>query len=129
MTNEKTMTKREFLDTIVSYLDGKEITNQEELKSYALAQIAKMDEMNAHRKETKSKSQIENEKLKAEIVEKYAGLAVNAPTVAVEMELSTAKASALLRQLTQDGKCSMGEEKVKGMGVRKVYTFVIDEAE
>lgn len=127
MANEKTMTKREFLATIVEYLDGKEMTNHDELKSYALAQITKIDETNAHRKETKSKSQIGNEKLKADIVEKYAGATVNAPTVAVEMELSTAKASALLRQLAQDGKCHVGEEKVKGKGTRKVYVFVIDE--
>lgn len=118
------MTKREFLNAVIEKVEDAE------LKLFAEQEIAKMDERNAKRSHTPSKTAIANEPIKAKIVEwlkAIAGVDVpkTASEIAAEVEISTQKASALCRQLVADGKISVGEVKVKGKGKQKCYFVAI----
>ena len=118
------MTKREFLKAVIEKVEDAE------LKLFAEQEIAKMDERNAKRSHTPSKTAIANEPIKAKIVEWLEAIAgVDAPKtaseIAAEVEISTQKASALCRQLVADGKISVGEVKVKGKGKQKCYFIAI----
>lgn len=118
------MTKREFLNAIIAQVEDAE------LKLYAEQEIAKMDERNAKRSHTPSKTAIANEPIKAQIVE-YLNSVVGvdgpktASEIAKEIEISTQKASALCRQLVADDKVSVGEVKIKGKGKQKCYFVTI----
>ena len=110
------MTKREFYVAIVN---GE---MNEEVKAVAEEYIAKMDESNEKRKHTLSKKQEENEAIKAEILEHLDTEAKTATTVGELMGISTQKASALLRQLVNDGKATATEVKITGKCKQKGYT-------
>ena len=110
------MTKREFY---VAIANGK---MNDEVKAVATEYIAKMDEANEKRKNTLSKKQEENEAIKAEIMEHLDTEAKTATTIGELMGISTQKASALLRQLVNDGKATATEVKITGKGKQKAYT-------
>ena len=94
----------------------------DEVKATAAEYIAKMDEANEKRKNTLSKKQEENEAIKAEIMGHLDTEAKTATTVGELMGISTQKASALLRQLVNDGKATATEVKITGKGKQKGYT-------
>lgn len=106
------MTRREFLNAVIA-----EVENAE-LKEFAKNEIAELDRKNANRKPTKA--QLENEKLKGEIMAKVKG-EFNANAVAEMFELTRAKASSLLTALEKDGKITSVLTK-EGKSVHKVYT-------
>ena len=110
-----TMTKRDFYNAIVN------ATINDEIKAFAADQIAKMDATNAKRVTKLSKKQLENEGVKAEMLTHLTADAKTATVIGEEMEISTQKASALLRQLVNEGKASSIEVKVTGKGVQKGY--------
>lgn len=95
----------------------------EEVKAFAQKEVEKMDERNARRSATPSKTAIANEPIKAEIV-KFLGNhyddVLTASDVAEAVGISTQKASALLRQI--DG-LTVTEVKVKGKGKVKGYAL------
>ena len=109
------MTKREFY---VAIANGE---MNDEVKATAAEYIAKMDEANEKRKSTLSKKQEENEAIKAEILEHLDTEAKTATTVGELMGISTQKASALLRQLVNDGKATATEVKIPKKGTQKGY--------
>ena len=109
------MTKREFF---VAVMETENI--DEELKLFAEKEIAKMDERNAKRKNTPSKTAIANEPIKAHIVEVLTHEPQTASAVAELVGISTQKASALLRQI--DG-LTVTEVKVTGKGKVKGYAL------
>ena len=109
------MTKRDFY---VALTNG---TMNDEIKAFAAEQIVKMDKTNDSRRNKLSKKQLENEGVKAEILTHLSAEAKTATVVGEEMEISTQKASALLRQLVNEGKASSIEVKVTGKGVQKGY--------
>lgn len=111
------MTKREFFVAVMEKVDDAE------LKLFAEQEIAKMDERNAKRKNNPSKKSIENVPIKAKIV-KYLdehGELATASEIAKEVEISVQKASALCRQLIENGAVTSEEVKVKGKGKVKGY--------
>ena len=108
------MTKREMFEAIVNGQVTAEIVEM------AKAEIVKMDERNAKRRETPSKSAVANEPIKAEIVKVLTNEPMTASAVAEQVGISTQKASALLRQI--DG-LEVTEVKVKGKGKVKGYYF------
>ena len=115
------MTRREFMQAVIA------IENIDaELKTYAENEIVKMDEKNAKRKEQISKKAQENEPIKVAIAEFLAGQ--EEPTTAtviaenVDGCTSTQKASALCRQMVEDGRLTATEVKVKGKGKQKGYS-------
>lgn len=108
------MTKREMYEAIVNG----NVTD--EVIEMAKNEIVKMDERNARRKNQPSKKALENEPIKAKIVEVLGDEPMSASDVAEKVEISVQKASALLRQI--DG-LNVTEIKVKGKGKVKGYAL------
>ena len=111
------MTNREFFTAIVNG----EIT--EEVVTKAGEEIAKLDARNERRKNTPSKKSVENEPIKAKIVEFLADGSHLASEIAEGCEISTSKASALCRQLVEGGTLTVEDVKVKGKGTKKSYSL------
>ena len=108
------MTQREFLNAVIA-----ETTNAD-LAKFAVESLEKLDARNAKRASTPSKSQKENEPIKAHIVEVLTDEPQTASDIAVKCEISTQKASALLRQIEGIKVCDL---KVKGKGSVKGYSL------
>ena len=108
------MTKREMFEAIING------NINEEIIEMAKNEIVKMDERNAKRKNTPSKTAVANEPIKAQIVEVLTNEPMTASEVAEKVEISTQKASALLRQI--EG-LTVTEVKVKGKGKVKGYAL------
>ena len=108
------MTKREMFEAIING----NITG--EVVEMAKEEIEKMNARNARRSATPSKTALANEPIKAKIAEVLAVAKepMTASQVAEKVEISTQKASALLRQI--DG-LTVTEVKVKGKGKVKGY--------
>ena len=97
-----------------------------EAQEMARTLLERLDAKNEKRRNTPSKAQVANEPLRQQV---FAYVAQHpsalASEVATACELSsTAKASALLRQLVAEGECTVEEVKVKGKGKLKAYTAV-----
>lgn len=118
------MTQREFYQAIV---EGATVTA--ELATFATEQIAKLDKRNEKRAATPSKTAIANEPFKAKIVEFLTGkdTPIIAPTIATEVGISTQKASALARQLVEEGKLVATDVKVAKKGKLKGYAIAPTE--
>ena len=111
------MTNREFLTTVAQCE-----TLSVEIREHAAAMLTKADEKNAKRRETQSKVQKENEPIKAQILEILStGVVKVASDIATELKISTQKASALCRQLVENGMLTVTDVKVKGKGTQKGY--------
>jgi len=108
------MTKREFLNAVIA-----ETTNSD-LASFAVSELEKLDARNAKRASAPSKKSLENAPLIAKIAESLTSEPKLASEVASELEISTQKASALLRQIENVSVCDV---KVKGKGTQKGYFF------
>lgn len=90
-----------------------------DVREHAMHALDKMNEANARRSSKPSKKAIENEPVKASIVE-YLGTVDSAiaADVAGACEISSSKASALLRQLVEGGQVVAKDDKR-----RKVYAL------
>ena len=108
------MTKREMFEAIVNG----NIT--EEVIAMAQNEIVKMDERNAKRKSSPSKTAIANEPIKAEIAKVLTNEPQSASEIAEKVNISVQKCSALLRQI--EG-LAVTEIKVKGKGKVKGYAM------
>ena len=117
------MTEREFLTNIING------TITDKVKEYATNGIAKLDAKNDKRKNTKSKEQIANDGIKEQIVAYLANGSAVAASVATALSITTQKASALCRQLVDEGKVSVKDIKVKNKGAVKEYSLVAVETE
>lgn len=116
------MTNREFFEAIING------TMNDEIVAHAKSAIEKLDEKNAKRNNKPSKTQIENEPIKVAIVEHIGeNEIVTATQIGERLEISTQKASALLRQLVADGKVTATEIKVPKKGKQKGYSLVKGE--
>lgn len=111
------MTYRDFLNAVIN------ATVSDEVSDFAKAEIVKLDNRNAKRRDTLTPEQKENEAIKAKIVEVVNATAL-ASDVAKAVGISTNKASALLRQLVAEGKFTSGDVKIKGKGTVKAYSPV-----
>ena len=119
------MTQREFFTAIVNAYDVEPTETQwEELKNFATESIAKLDARNAKRASKPSKKSIENEPIKASIVDFLANGSHLASEIASGCEISVSKASALCRQLVESGVLTSTDVKVKGKGTQKSYSLV-----
>lgn len=108
------MTNREFFNAVISA----EITDK--VIAHATESLAKLDIRNAKRAERPSKTQKANEP----IIKAIADLLTNEPMLASEIaekcEISTQKASALVKKVEGVSVCDV---KVKGKGTQKGYFF------
>ena len=110
------MTKREFLENVIAVVEN------EELKDFAKSEIEKMNVRNAKRAERPSKRAEANQPIKEAIVAllNEADEPMIASGIAEKLEISTQKASALLRQIDD---LTVTEVKVKGKGKVKGYAI------
>lgn len=111
----KHMTKREFLNAIVSANVNEEIT------AYAAEAIEKMDHANAVRREKVSKKALENAPLVEQVISMLGTEPLTATDIAAALEVSPQKASALARIAVGQG--AAVAQDVKGpKGKCKGYT-------
>ena len=119
-TNEITM--RQFFEAVVNG----NITPS--MVEKAKAEIAKLDATNAKRAEKAKAKQVEYEPIKTAI---YHFLLVNGVKTTAEIAAgvevlggSSPKASAMCRQMVDEGRLTSHEVKVKGKGTQKAYTAI-----
>ena len=118
------MTQREFFTKVI------EANVNEELTSKAQELIEALDKRNSKKASTQTKTQKENEVLKAEMVERLEkGKGYLAVEIGAIMGFSTSKASALASQLVKSGKATVADVKVKGKGTQKSYTILAEPIE
>lgn len=111
------MTRREFFQAVAN----NEIT--EEVITYAVDAIEKLDAQNVKRREKPTKAQVENAELVQKMVEMFAGQSnVLAHDIAKKMDITTSKATALCRMAAKDGKVTV-DEGIINKSVKKIYTF------
>ena len=115
--NPAKATMRDFLEAVIS----REI--DDEVVDFAKNQVAKLDNRNAKRASTQSKTQKANEPIKVAILEALAEKAMTAAEIGAVCGITTQKASALTRALVLEGKVSSTEVKVKGKGKVKSYSL------
>ena len=100
-------------------------TTNETIADFARSEIEKMDRKNELAKSRKSKKSAENEPIKEKIVEYLSREDeldfATASEIANEIEISVQKASALCRQLVENGILTSEKVKVKGKGKVKGY--------
>ena len=105
-------------------------TSNDTTIEWAKGMLAKMDEKNAKRKNTKSKEQIANEGIMNSIVEyiKTNGSQI-ASALGTALGISTQKASALCKILVDGGELTVADKKVKGKGAVKEYSLADEVTE
>ena len=121
------MTNREFLTAIAN-----STSLSSDLTEFATEQIAKMDARNEARKASSkpSKTAIANEPIKASIMEFLSKQSepVIACVIGEGVNITTAKASSLLRQLVESGAVVKSEVKIPKKGKVKGYSISMTDA-
>ena len=116
------MTNREFFNSIIN---GTSISAEQ--KAFAESAIVKLDASNARKKNTLSKTQVENLELMDTMLKAYVtATPQTASQIGEAMGLTTSKASALLRKLAENGEVSVSEVKstAKSGGKVKAYALI-----
>ena len=117
------MTQRNFYENVIA------ANLSDEMTEFAQSMIDKLDKKNETRRTTKSKSQIANDGIKTEILNSMkADTVYTAGIVATDFEISTQKASALLKQLVESGNLEVIEGYKTSKGKVKGYKLITDEA-
>ena len=116
------MTQREFFEKVIA------TSTEEEIIEKAKELVEALNKKNAQRASKPSKTQIENEAIKAEILEYLAdGKVQTAPEIGVGIGISTQKACALAKQLVEGGTVVQSEIKVPKKGKVNAYSRATDE--
>lgn len=111
------MTKREFYVAIANGMMNEEIQKQAELY------IESMNSANEKRKSKMTPKQEENEQLKARIAEMLTNEPQTATVIGEALEITTQKASALMRQMVENGQAHKVDVKIPKKGIQKGYTL------
>ena len=116
-TNEITM--RQFFEAVVEGAITPAMVEK------AKAEIAKLDATNAKRAEKAKQKAVEYEPIKSAIAEflKVNGTKTTSE-IAVAIEQSVPKTSAMCRQMVDEGRLVASDVSVKGKGKQKAYTIV-----
>jgi hypothetical protein len=110
------MTNREFYNSVINgTITENEIT-------FAKVEIEKLDARNDKRRNTPTKEQIANDGLKKDIVKAIGNGKMIASDIAIALEISTQKVSALAKQLVDNGTLTKGEVAIKGKGKVLAYS-------
>lgn len=113
------MTNREFFSAIIK------ANVNDELTKHATAELEKLDARNAKRSSKPSKTQLENEPIKARLLEILAVKPMTANEIHnIDPNLSSNKISTLCGQLAKEGKVSIQEIKVPKVGKRNQYSLI-----
>lgn len=126
VSEKKSMTRREVYNAVL----GDNIS--EEVLNWFRTELSKMDTANEKRKTQPSKKDKENQPIKESIfslLTEKGGMVASA--IGEALEISTSKASALCRQMVEEGRLSVAEVKSpkKGGGKVKQYTAIKSENE
>ena len=110
------MTEREFMEKVIAIGDA-------EMAEFAQKKLDKMNERNAKRSSTPTKSQIANMEVKENIRKFFAENEGShfASEISEGIGVSRPKISALMRQLVESGEFTSEDVKVKGKGKQKSY--------
>ena len=129
-TNEITL--REMLNATIALLSGEQPPHnitKEDVITKARAEIAKLDATNAKRAEKAAEKAKENLPIKQAI---FDFLVANGTKTTAEiakgvevLEGSAPKASAMCRQMVDEGRLTASDVSVKGKGKQKAYTAVV----
>lgn len=126
MTNEKTMTARDFYTAVIDVLSAHDM--REDLIVYAESAIAKLDATNAKRKEKTDKKSLEKAAADAPLMDALQAALTNEPKTATDLkdviEANVQKTSSLLRALVKAERANVQDIKVKGKGTQKGYTAI-----
>ena len=112
------MTYREMLEKVIANDINDEVIEK------ATERLERLDVENEKRKNRVSKKAAENEPVKEAILAVLGAEPKTASVIGAEVEISTQKASALLRQLVEAGSVAKTDVKVTGKGTQKGYTLV-----
>lgn len=114
------MTKREFMEAIVNFAaDGK---IDEDFGEFAREEIEKLDAALMKRKEKTSAKQAENVLLMDKICEIIDDEPMTATVIGEMLEVSTQKASSLLRRMVEERRLEKIDVKIPKKGLQKGYT-------
>lgn len=108
------MTNREFYNAVIANAINEEVI------THAQTALAKLDERNAKRANTPSKTQIANEPIIKAIAEVLTDVPMRASEIAEKVGITTQKASALVKKV--EG-VNVTDVKVKGKGTQKAYSL------
>lgn len=126
-TNEKTMTARIFYQSVIEFLGDND--KAADVVEYAEGAIAKLDAINAKRKEKTDKKSLEKAAENAPLLDTLVANLTTEPQTASDMMgligQNVQKTSTLLRQLVAAERASVQDVKVKGKGTQKGYTVFI----
>lgn len=119
------MTMREYHNAVINAAISDEMTET------AKKEIAKLDKRNATPTKAEREKAEQNGLIKAKIIGVLAAseTPMVAADIAAAVDVSTQKASALLRQLCESGNAVQSEVKIKGKGKVKAYAATSAEAE
>ena len=127
-TSTKTMTKAQFFTNLVKYLRGEDVMEgctDATLLEYAEAEIVKIEEAARRAAERKAEKSSADAPLFDALLGALNPEAPLTATAAGEMlEISTQKASALLRKLVAEGKARVEDIKVEKRTCKAYYAVV-----
>ena len=115
--NSNKATMRDFLNAVVK----REI--DDEVVAFAQSQLDKLDERNAKRAATPSKTAVANAPIKEAILEVLRRHNATAADIAALVSVTTQKASALCVQMVKEGVLVAEEVKVPKKGKVKMYSI------
>ena len=115
------MTNREYLNKVLALVEG-----NEEMTNETNARIAKLDEQNAKRKTTQTKTQKENEPIANAIIEALGNGAMLSVDLATAIGQTVNKTNGVAGVLVNEGKLTKAKVKVKGKGEQTEYTLVVE---
>lgn len=126
VSEKKPLTRREVYNAVLNGNISEEVLN------WFRAELSKMDTANEKRKTQPSKKDKENQPIKKSIfslLTEKGGMVASA--IGEALDISTSKASALCRQMVDDGLLSVAEVKSpkKGGGKVKQYTAIKSKSE
>lgn len=117
------MTKKEFMEKVIAMIEKTEIVDEEAMVEFAHNEIEKIDRANERKKSKMTEKAKENIQLMDKIYEDI--LKVDEPTTATTvgeyMEISTQKASSLLRKMVDEGRATVEDVKIPKKGIQKGY--------
>lgn len=117
------MTKKEFMEKVIAMIEKTEIVDEEVMVEFAHNEIEKIDRANERKKSKMTEKAKENIQLMDKIYEDI--LKVDEPTTATTvgeyMEISTQKASSLLRKMVDEGRATVEDVKIPKKGIQKGY--------
>ena len=117
------MTKKEFMEKVIAMIEKTEIVDEEVMVEFAHKEKEKIDRANERKKSKMTEKAKENIQLMDKIYEDI--LKVDEPTTATTvgeyMEISTQKASSLLRKMVDEGRATVEDVKIPKKGIQKGY--------